>query len=303
MARIRTVKPELFRHAELYELEQETGLPVRLCFIALFTCCDKEGRFKWRPKELKLDCLPYDEIDFSRVLDALAARGFLVKYAWRGSLFGCIPTFQRHQIINNKEKNSILPAFTSEDAQLVEIQEDSTRASRVPHACLTPLGKGKGEGKGKEGKGKEGEREESRDAPVTENKFSAADLETAEWIYERLKTINPNHKPPSFPSWASDIRLMRERDSRKDEDIRAIFAWANADQFWQANILSPKKLREKWDTLILQKNRRPVNRPETPEEIDARLTAWANGDDGSQQGITIDSEAVKEGLYELWGRA
>jgi hypothetical protein len=68
MARIRTIKPEFFRHADLYEAEKETGLPLRLAFAGLWTAADREGRFKWRPRELKLDCLPHDEVDFHACL-------------------------------------------------------------------------------------------------------------------------------------------------------------------------------------------------------------------------------------------
>ena len=84
MARIRTVKPDLFRHETLFEAEQRTKLPLRLAYIGLFTACDRDGRFKWKPKTLKLDVLPYDEIDFSRVLDALATHEFIVKYEFDG---------------------------------------------------------------------------------------------------------------------------------------------------------------------------------------------------------------------------
>jgi hypothetical protein len=70
MGRIRTVKPEVFCHEELFELEQETKLPMRLAWIGLFTCCDRDGRFVWRPRTLKVAILPYDDVDFSRVLDA-----------------------------------------------------------------------------------------------------------------------------------------------------------------------------------------------------------------------------------------
>jgi len=93
MGRIRTVKPELFRHEGLYELEQETGLPIRIAFAGLFTCCDREGRFEWKPRTLKLDVLPWDECDFSRVLDALMTRGFIKKYASEGREFGFIPSW------------------------------------------------------------------------------------------------------------------------------------------------------------------------------------------------------------------
>lgn len=162
MARIRTVKPELFKHEDLFELEQETGLPVRLAFIGLFTCCDRDGRFKWRPRALKLDVLPYDACDFSRVLDALVTRGFVVRYEVNGEEYGVIPTFAKHQIINNRESESELPA--PEEGQVKSTT--STRAARVDDASATPH-----EGKGREGKGREEEGKgkelsvERRDAP------------------------------------------------------------------------------------------------------------------------------------------
>jgi hypothetical protein len=151
MGRIRTVKPELFTHSELFDAEQEAKLPLRLAYIALFTCCDREGRFKWRPRELKLACLPHDDVDFSRVLDALTTRGFVVRYA---SDYGCIPSFGRHQVINNREKPSEIQAPTETD--LV------TRAPRVDDACPTPV-----KGKGREGKGREGE-QEGKGTPVAD---------------------------------------------------------------------------------------------------------------------------------------
>ena len=155
MGRIRTVKPELFKHEDLFDLEQQSGLPIRTAFMGLFTCCDKEGRFKWRPRALKLDILPYDELDFSRVLDALMTRGFVVKYEANDEFFGFIPTFSKHQVINNRESDSELP----EPDESLYISTTSTREPRVDDAPATPLKHTQGEGKGKEGKGREGERE------------------------------------------------------------------------------------------------------------------------------------------------
>lgn len=148
MARIRTVKPELFKHEDLFDLEQQSHLPVRLAFIGLFTCCDREGRFKWRPRTLKADIFPHDELDFSRVLDALATRGFVVRYRVDGEEFGAIPTFGKHQIINNRESESYLPA---PDESSIE-SSTSTCESRVNDASSTPLKHAQVEGKGREGK-------------------------------------------------------------------------------------------------------------------------------------------------------
>lgn len=156
MGRIRTVKPELFTHEGLFEAEVETGLPLRLSFIGLFTCCDREGRFKWRPRVLKLDVLPHDQIDFSRVLDALATRGFVVRYQVDGEDFGVIPTFHRHQAINSRETKSVIPPPPKTP---LKEKSNSTRAPRVDDASSTgdPRDEhaARGEGKGREGKGKE----------------------------------------------------------------------------------------------------------------------------------------------------
>ncbi len=142
MARIRTIKPDFFRHEGLYEAERETGLPLRMAFAGIWTAADREGRFKWLPRQLKLDALPFDEVDFSRVMDALAARGHLIKYEVDGKVYGAIPSWRVHQVINNREAASELPAPPG----------DSTREARVADASGTPLVRAPVEGKGKEGK-------------------------------------------------------------------------------------------------------------------------------------------------------
>lgn len=153
MARIRTIKPEFFRHADLFDAEEDTGLPLRLAFAGLWTACDRQGRFEWKPRQLKLDCLPYDDVDFSRVLDALATRGFVQKYAADGNAYGWVPSFTRHQIINNREKESVLPP----PPQGFENSGGSTPARRDGDACPTPHGNSPVEGeREREGKKEEG---------------------------------------------------------------------------------------------------------------------------------------------------
>lgn len=103
MARIRTVKPEFFKHYDLFKAEEESQLPLRVAFSGLWTCADKEGRFKWQPAQLKLDVLPYDQVDFEQVLNVLEEKEFIVKYSVGNKWFGCIPTFQEHQRFSGKE--------------------------------------------------------------------------------------------------------------------------------------------------------------------------------------------------------
>lgn len=147
MARIRTIKPDFFRHEKLFEAESETGLPLRIAFAGLWTAADREGRFRWSPRALKLDCLPYDDVDFSRVLDALTTRGFIIRYSVDGAEYGVIPSWQHHQVVNNREAASEIPE-PNENNML-------TRESLVPDASNTPLVQDQGEGKGRERKGKD----------------------------------------------------------------------------------------------------------------------------------------------------
>ena len=83
--------------------------------------------------------------------------------------------------------------------------------------------------------------------------FSPDDMRTAEWIFELLKKLNPEFKVKSIDSWANCVRLMRERDGKTHRDICELFQWANQDQFWSLNILSPSSLREKWVQLSIKK--------------------------------------------------
>jgi hypothetical protein len=142
--RIRTIKPEFFVHEELFAAEQETGLPLRIAYIGLWCAADREGRFKWEPRRLGVQILPYDALEFSRVLDALVTRGFLVKYACKTGVFGLIPSFKRHQVINNKERASELP----DPASSIDPDACSTREPRDDDACHK---EGKGREQGKEG--------------------------------------------------------------------------------------------------------------------------------------------------------
>jgi hypothetical protein len=109
MSKIRTVKPELFRHEQLFEAEQRSGFPLRLLFIGLFTVVDAEGRFRWRSRQLKLDILPYDEINFGEALKALVDFCFVHRYEYEGQSYAYIPTWHKHQSINQREPESVLP--------------------------------------------------------------------------------------------------------------------------------------------------------------------------------------------------
>ena len=86
------------------------------------------------------------------------------------------------------------------------------------------------------------------------------DLDLAKQIHDMATTITHDEKEPNWASWADDVRKMREQDNRTDQQILALFTFANQDSFWSANVLCPAKLREKWGTLAARYNQQRAER-------------------------------------------
>ena len=82
-----------------------------------------------------------------------------------------------------------------------------------------------------------------------QNKFDDEDIRFAEWMFTKIESLPGNHKKPNFSKWANTIRLMREKDGLSLKAIGHVFNWANNDDFWSSNILSPAKLRDKFSQL------------------------------------------------------
>lgn len=71
-------------------------------------------------------------------------------------------------------------------------------------------------------------------------------------LYKRILANNPKQKMPNIQQWAISIDLMIRIDKRTEQDIREVIEWCQKDSFWYANILSTKKLREKYDQLYIK---------------------------------------------------
>lgn len=97
--RIRSIKPEFFKHDVLCEM---TPLS-RLLFIGLWCMADCAGRMEDRGKRIKVEVLPYDGVDVEELLSALSTGGMILRYEVDGQRLIEIPSFARHQRISGKE--------------------------------------------------------------------------------------------------------------------------------------------------------------------------------------------------------
>ena len=180
MARIRTIKPEFFTSEDIFGL---TPL-ARLFYVSLWCESDREGRLEWKLGTLKARYLPADNCDINALAGELIAKELIVLYEVDGKKYAHIPTFTEHQVINNREAPSKIPA-------------------RVPHASTTRESDVKAEGKGKEGNGPDGNTTTAACAPAAGGGGEAADLESP-----KAAPLPARQDPPEPTSPALALTLV-----------------------------------------------------------------------------------------------
>lgn len=105
MARARNIKPSFFTNENLVEFSFET----RLLFIGLWMLADREGRLENRPKKIKMELFPADNIDVTKSLQELSDANFITLYNGYGTELIRVENFIKHQSPHGSEKDSDLP--------------------------------------------------------------------------------------------------------------------------------------------------------------------------------------------------
>jgi hypothetical protein len=223
---IRTVKPEIFQDEKLWDLSQETGFPLLQAFEGLWCYADREGRFEWRPRALKNLILPYWQGDFACVLDALERGRFIVRYTTEGHECGFVRNFGKHQVINQREAKSLLPA-----------PPDVLAPEDPPRAIATHV-HAHGEWKGKELEGK-GAGKEGAGAPALAPEVPG------------LTVVHPGPLPPSRREQEAAERADRSTHLKHEYDKGWVPTQANQMEGRSLG-LSDEEIWTRWD---LKKNK------------------------------------------------
>ena len=80
-------------------------------------------------------------------------------------------------------------------------------------------------------------------------KYNKSHFSFAQAMLDRIKAVAPAVKSVNLERWANDIRLLCEVDEVNIHEAWKVFKWANADSFWQTNILSADKFRKQFAQL------------------------------------------------------
>lgn len=122
MARIRTLKPEMWSSESVGRLSRDA----RLLLVALITNVDDDGRIRASSRGLASLLYPFDADAAGKIdgwLMELQGEGMFVRYLADGSTYGYLPKFKSHQKIDHPSASK-LPAFT-------DILANPREASRI----------------------------------------------------------------------------------------------------------------------------------------------------------------------------
>lgn len=245
MARIRSIRPEIWDDEAVAEISREA----RLLFIGLITQADDDGRLPAQPRWLISKIYPYDELTATELehwLAELDRAGLILLYAHAGRQYIVLPAWEENQYIDKRYY----------------------RESKLPEPPPEPPGSALGAPAGRSAQPDEKAPERSPQDRIGEDRIGedrtsvagapdAAKAPLSHLLADLIAVNDPNGKRPKVTKrWADAERLLIDRDGRTAEQVEAIIRWSQADEFWRANVLSMAKLREKFAQLWQQAQRR-----------------------------------------------
>ncbi|MFF5473386.1 hypothetical protein [Streptomyces achromogenes] len=285
MARIRSIKPEFFTSLTI----AEQPLSARLTFIGLWTYVDDNGVGLADPRLIRAAIWPLEEtpdiLQRTREdLQSLHTAHLITLYEASGKRLVAISNWSEHQKVSHPRKprfprpEEVIPhQHTPPDLDSRNPPEGSGNPpeglQRTPETLRPEQGSGSRE---------QGE----RNTDDAEPSASADDppRHDVERVCRHLAAVmekGGSKRPRITDRWRNDVRLLIDKDGVTVDQAIAAIDWAHANDFWQAHILSPAKLRQKYDTLrrqaaAEQRKHKPAGpatapREMTPEEVQDAL--------------------------------
>lgn len=105
--RARNIKPGFFKNEQLLEC----SMAARLLFPGLWMMADRNGYLEDRPKKIKIEIFPADNVDIPSLLQELSDNGLIIRYEVDGKRYIYIPNFAKHQTPYQNEKASEIPPY------------------------------------------------------------------------------------------------------------------------------------------------------------------------------------------------
>lgn len=214
-----------------------------LVYAGLWTQCSKNGVFKWKPRSLKLDILPFLDFDMGNTLAILERHGFIIRFAKDGEEYGYIPKFLEHQAISHKEKDapSTYPDYV--EPQPGTVPEPSRNSSRpdpdtadIGHRTYDIGHRTKDEGQRTRDNG-------ALELPSISGPISGANRDIFAGLLQTFLQVNGGKLPNMDTETRAIYELMQKTDNDPAEIQAIVEAYEtltkSGDKFWQSKPMLP----------------------------------------------------------------
>jgi hypothetical protein len=277
MARIRSIKPEFFTSLTIADLP----LSARLTFIGLWTYVDDNGVGPADPRLIRAAIWPLEEApdilqrtreDLQRLQEA----HLITLYEASGRPLVYVNSWTEHQKVSHPRKPRFLTPHEVPQAPDQGKSDSPEDFRSTPEDRQSPPeddAPEQGAGSREQGKGIEAISE----AAASDATPPRPDVER---VCEHLAAViekGGGKKQRISKTWRNDVRLLLDVDGVTPEQAIAAIDWAHADDFWNAHILSPGKLRAKYETLrrqaASQQRKRAPQGPQTAPHDTSTMTA------------------------------
>ena len=92
------------------------------------------------------------------------------------------------------------------------------------------------------------------------------EMKLVEFFVQEIRKNSSDFKTPNLQNWCDEMRKIIELDKRDRSEVSKLIRWVQSDDFEKANVLSPTKLRKRYDALKI-KMLTPTKKKESREKV------------------------------------
>lgn len=78
------------------------------------------------------------------------------------------------------------------------------------------------------------------------------EMKLVEFFIQEIRKNSSDFKDPNLQTWCDEFRKIIDLDKRDKGEVSKLIRWVQADDFEKANVLSPSKLRKRYDALKIK---------------------------------------------------
>lgn len=242
--RIRSVKPERYQDERFAGVTRDA----RHLYDGLTCRADDEGRGTANADLLRGTLLPFDhDATPDKVtgwLDELNGADLVELYDVDGRTYFAITSWSDDQRIDKPTPSKLPtpPSLATPHEESTNAREESTKPPE-PLASAPALARAGGPDQ---------DQDQDQDRPPAAAGETPRDdvRRLCHLLADLLTARNSKAKvKPDSTAWTDPCRLLLDSDGRSEQEVEQVIRWCQHDTFWQSNIRSTAKLREKFDQL------------------------------------------------------